>query len=67
MGRRGRRRRWKRNCRRMSDRLEHSDFGVVSPACRTLSSWFLVGSRYIWLCFKDWEHKREKDGGLKKG
>ena len=47
MARKGRRRRWKRNCRRMCDRLEYSDFWVVSPAGRTPSSLFLMGRIYF--------------------
>ena len=29
---------WKRNCQRMYDRAEHSDSWVVTPACRSQSS-----------------------------
>lgn len=47
MAGRGRRRKWRRNCRRIYDRAEHdSDSWAVSPACRTPSSLFLIGFMY---------------------
>ena len=49
---RGRRRKWKRNCRRMYDRGEHNDFWVVSPAYRSPSSLFWDGLFVFWLSFE---------------
>ena len=47
----GKDRRWnlKRNCQRMYDQAEHSDFGVVTPAYRTPSSFFLESYTYFGL------------------
>ena len=52
MAGRDRKRRWRRNCRRRYDRVEHSDSWVVNPTCRTQSSLFFMSCMNFDVCFQ---------------
>ena len=59
MAGRVRRRQWRRNCRRMYDRMEHSDSWAVNPACRTPSSLSLISCMYFGFALEKLEQKME--------